>query len=65
MVAMNMPATLRLFGNENEVEVEVVTAFAVGVPEVRFDEAKVTLGFDFGSSSSGGDVGTAPTAVDG
>ena len=46
-------------------EVEVVTAFTVGDPEVKFDEAKVTLGFDFGSSSPGGEVVTALTAVEG
>ena len=47
------PATLRLGWSEVEVEVEVevVTAFTVGDPEVKFDEAKATLGFDFGSSS--------------
>ena len=50
-VAINMPATLRLFGSGFEVEVEVVTAFTVGDPEVPFDEAKVTFGFDFGGSS--------------
>ena len=44
---------------------EVVTAFTVGDPEVPFDEAKVTFGFDFGSSSPGGAVVTALTAVEG
>ena len=58
-----MPATLRLFGSE--VEVEVVTAFTVGDPEIPFDKPKVTFGFDFGSSSPGGAVVTALTAVEG
>ena len=47
------------------MEVEVVTAFAVGDPQIPFDEAKVTLGFDFGSSSPGGAGVMALTAVEG
>ena len=65
MAPTKSPATLRLGWSEVEVEVEVVTAFTVGDPEVKFDEAKVTLGFDFGSSSPGGAVVTALTAVEG
>jgi hypothetical protein len=57
------PGTLRLGWSEVEVEVEVVTAFTVGDPEVKLYEAKVTLGFDFGSSSPGGAAATALTAA--
>ena len=68
MVAMKSPAILDLDPEAVPsclMEVEVVTAFTVGDPEVPFDEAKVTFGFDFGSSSPGGAVVTALTAVEG
>ena len=65
MAPTKSPATLRLGWSEVGIEVEVVTAFTVGDPEVKFDEAKMTLGFDFGSSSPGGAVVTALTAVEG
>ena len=69
MVAMKSPAMLDLDPVAVPCvclfEVEVVTTFTVGDPEVPFDEAKVTLGFDFGSSSPGGAGVMALTAVEG
>ena len=70
VVAMKSPAMLDLDPEAVPcsclLEVEVVTAFTAGGPEITADEApKVTLGFDFGSSSPGGAVVTALTAVEG
>ena len=69
VVAMKSPAMLDLDPEAVPcclMEVEVVTAFTVGDPEVPEDEgAKVTLGSDFGSSSPGGAGVTALTAVEG
>ena len=70
VVAMKSPATLDLDPEAVPcsclLEVTVVTAFTVGVPEVPEDEeVKVTLGSDFGSSSPGGAGVTALTAVEG